>query len=90
MTAEAILPSSKPSDTAETFVMMETISTLGAISKVTSQLTTPSTTLVTFPFSTLRALIFITGPDCFKRAVAIAIELLHHLQTPHPRGISPA
>ena len=43
MTAEAILPSDKPSDAAEAFVMMETISTPGAISRVTSQLTAPST-----------------------------------------------
>jgi len=39
--------------------MMETISTPGAISKVTSQLTAPWTSFVTFPLSTLRALIFV-------------------------------
>jgi hypothetical protein len=61
MTAEAVLPSAKPSDAAEAFVMMETISTPGAISKVISQFTAPSTTLTTFPCSMLRALIFIVG-----------------------------
>src|SRR5262249_28831366 len=61
MTAKAVLPSAKPSDLVEAFVMMETISTPGAISKVTSQLTAPSTSFVTFPFSTLRALIFMAG-----------------------------
>src|SRR5215469_12466974 len=61
ITAEATLPSAKPSDAAEALVMMETISTPGLISRVTSQLTAPSTTLVTLPFSTFRALIFIVA-----------------------------
>ena len=74
MTAEAILPSAKPSAATEAFVMMETISTPGAISKVTSQLTAPSTTFVTFPFSTLRALIFMVA-ELFQTARGLAIEL---------------
>jgi len=61
MTAEAILPCDKPSDAAEAFVLMETISTPGAISRVTSQLTAPSTILVTFRFSKLRTLICMVG-----------------------------
>jgi hypothetical protein len=61
MTADAVLPSANPSDAAEAFVMMETISTPGAISRLTSQLTAPSTSLVTFPFRMLRALICIVG-----------------------------
>jgi hypothetical protein len=78
MTAEAILPSCKPSYATEAFVMMEIISTPGAISRVTSQLTAPSTILVTFPFSTLRALIFIVaGFFQTSRRIAnrIAIEI---------------
>ena len=61
MTADAVLPSANPSDAAEAFVIIETISTPGAISTLTSQLTAPSTSLVTFPFNMLRALIFIMG-----------------------------
>jgi hypothetical protein len=78
MTAEALLPSAKPSDATEAFVMMETISTPGAISRVTSQLTAPSTTLVTLPFSTFRALIFIVGrilSNGSRRSNRIAIEI---------------
>src|SRR5215469_399497 len=76
ITAEATLPSAKPSDAAEAFVMMETISTPGAISRITSELTAPWTSLVTFPFSTLRALIFIaTGLFQTVRGVAIGIAI---------------
>ena len=87
MTAEAILPSAKPSDAAEALVMMETISTPGAISRVTSQLTAPSTTFATFPFSTLRALIFIlrrivSSGSRHSNRIAIEIELLHYSQMP--------
>ena len=83
MTAEAILPSSKPSDAAEAFVMMETISTPGAISKVTSQLTAPWTSFVTFPLSTLRALIFVvdwivSNGSRHSNRIAIEIEPSHH------------
>src|SRR5215831_10763682 len=93
MTAEATLPSVKPSDAAEAFVMMETISTPGAISRVTSQLTAPSTTLATFPFSTLRALIFTVGRivsngPWHSNRIAIEIELSHHCCAPHLQRIS--
>jgi hypothetical protein len=74
MTAEAILPSAKPGDAAEAFVMMEIISTPGAISRVTSQLTSPSMSLVTFPFRTLRALIRILA-GLFHTVRGVAIEL---------------
>ena len=83
MTAEAALPSTKPSDAAEALVMMETISTPGAISRVTSQLTAPSTTLATFPFSTLRALIcmavrIVSNGSRHSNRIAIEIEPSHH------------
>ena len=48
--------------------MIDTISTPGAISSVTSQLTAPSTTRVTRPFRTLRALILIRIYQAKKRA----------------------
>ena len=54
--------------------MMETISTPAAISKVTSELTAPSTSFVTFPFNTLRALIFM-GAGLFQTVRGIAIGL---------------
>jgi hypothetical protein len=72
MTAEAVLPTTKPSDVAEALVMMDTISTPGAISKLTSQLTAPSVTLVTFPFSTLRALICMAG--LFQKVPGLATD----------------
>src|SRR5215831_6823777 len=78
MTADAVLPSANPSDATEDFVMMETISTPGAISKVTSELTAPSTTFVTFPFSTLRALIFMASrivPNGSRYSNRIAIRM---------------
>jgi hypothetical protein len=83
MTAEALLPSAKPSDATEAFVMMEMISTPGAISTVTSQLTAPSTTLVTLPLSTFRALIFIVGRILSNgswRSNRIAIEISQNSQ----------
>ena len=86
MTAEAILPSAKPSDAAEAFVMMETISTPGAISRVTSQLTAPSTSLVTFPFSMLRALICMVGrivSNGSRHSNRIAIEMEPSHRLPH-------
>jgi hypothetical protein len=55
------LPSARPSAATEPLVMMETTFTPGAISKVTSEFTAPYTSSVTFPFSTLRALILM-GP----------------------------
>ena len=83
MTAEAILPSAKPSDAAEAFVMIEIISTPGAISRVISQLTAPSTSLVTFPFSILRALICMVGRivsngSLHSNRIGIEIETSHH------------
>ena len=48
--------------------MIDTISTPGAISSVTSQLTAPSTTRVMRPFRTLRALILIRMYQAKKRA----------------------
>jgi hypothetical protein len=74
MIAEAVLPSARPREAAETFVMMETISTPGEISRVTSQLTAPSTSFVTFPFNTFRALIFIAA-GLFQTVHDIAMEL---------------
>jgi hypothetical protein len=80
MTAEAILPCTRPSDAAEALVMMETISTPGTISRVTSQLTAPSTSLVTFPLSILRALICMVvrivskgSPSSNRIAVSLSI-----------------
>src|SRR6516225_6797313 len=61
MTAKAILPSANSSNVAEVLVMVPTISTPGAISRVTSQLTAPSTTLTTFPFSMLLSLLCTVG-----------------------------
>jgi hypothetical protein len=69
-------------------VMIEIISTPGAISRVTSQFTAPSITLVTFPFSTLRGADFHNWAGLFQTGCGIAIELSHHSQTLHPVGAS--
>lgn len=67
ITAQASLPTESPRDATEGLVMIDTISTPGAISSVTSQLTAPSTTRVTRPFRTLRALILIRIYQAKKR-----------------------
>jgi len=78
--------------------MMETISTPAAISKVTSELTAPSTSFVTFPFNTLRALIFMVGrivSDGSRHSNRIAIRMVRaeevhsHTTLPNETGSVP-
>jgi hypothetical protein len=58
--ANASLPTLSPSEAPDVLVMIDTICMPGAISRVTSQFTEPSTICKTRPFNILRALILIS------------------------------
>src|SRR5262245_51925505 len=64
MTAYALLPTLRPSRSAETLVIPEVSSTPPESSMVTSLFTAPCSILFTLPLSTFRALIFMTAPLC--------------------------
>jgi hypothetical protein len=73
--ANASLPTLSPSEAPDVLVMIDTICMPGAISRVTSQFTEPSTICKTRPFNILRALILIAETINQKTATgAIAIR----------------
>ena len=66
ITAKASLPSVKPRDCTDVLVIMETSSTPGATSRVTSEFTAHWTIFITLPLRIFRALIFIIQDSLFR------------------------